>query len=73
MQPNAPVYPEKDMMGIYSSGITIRDHIAIEAMKALITSGTYLGKGTAENPARDLTAAHAYLFADALIAESNKK
>lgn len=49
-------------------GVTVRDHIAIEAMKAIIPSEANEGE-----QAFGSTAYLAYRYADAMIAESNKQ
>lgn len=59
MNPKARVFP-----GNESEGLTIRDYIAIEAMKSLI-SFKHLGSVDC--------ARQAYIYADVLIAQSNKK
>lgn len=70
MKPNDSAYPLPEQRGKHNVefGLTIRDYIAIEAMKALIPS--------AENKFLDATVTvskRAYEYADMLIMESNKK
>lgn len=72
MNPNAPALkiPNRNKVSevheVNYEGITIRDYIAIEAMKGYLSK--YKIDGSMSRIAID-----AYLMADALIAESNKK
>ena len=65
----------KDRIVKVEGGFTIRDYIAIEAMRAILT-GNLVSIGcvtlTEENRL-GLISKRAYQYADALIAESNKK
>jgi hypothetical protein len=70
MNPNAPAFSNPlDRVGV--TGLTIRDYIAIEAMKGLIPTANIHGVG--EKEIQKDVARFSYQFADALIAESNKK
>jgi hypothetical protein len=51
------------------SGLTIRDYIAIKMAQAMLQGDTANGVGCKEEPLAEA----AYLYADALIAESEKK
>ena len=68
MNPNKPFFPITEDIGTDYQGISTRDYIAIEVMKKLIpdqqSSHKYMG---------DYIPYIAYKYADALIAESNKK
>ena len=75
MKPNAPVYPsEARIIGNASyapvSGITIRDHIAIQMAAAVIQARLI---PTREKDHPTFVAETAYCFADALITHSNKE
>jgi len=68
MDPKAPAFGTDGRIcngHFIPAGITVRDHIAIEAMKAII--------GKRPEWHYNKVAEEAYLFANALIAESNKK
>lgn len=54
-----------------NSGINIRDYIAIEAMKGLL-SNTISMRDLKEHAIHQLLSEESYRYADALIAESNK-
>lgn len=79
MNPNKPFYPQIHLgnggSGISEpqNGISIRDYIAIEAMKAIITKSplSIFEKGDLKSCEGVVNGA--YDYADALIAESNKK
>lgn len=68
MDPKHPAFPvHPDIADAnYHKGLTIRDYIAIEAMKAIIASHPDI-----RLPGR--VSEDAYMFADSLITESNKK
>lgn len=69
MNPNKPAFPYEMSS---QSGITIRDYIAIEAMKAIITANPKKNP-LIKIPEEKQVTTLAYIFSDALIAESNKK
>lgn len=80
MNPNAPFHPQtvlNEETGTveHKYGINIRDYIAIEAMKAitLLSLAVKSLEGATGDTVRASIAATAYMLADALIAESNKK
>jgi hypothetical protein len=52
-----------------ASGLTVRDYIAIKMAQAMLQGDTANGVGCKEEPLAEA----AYLYADALIAESEKK
>jgi hypothetical protein len=53
----------------FESGLTVRDYIAIKMAQAMLQGDTANGVGCKEEPLAEA----AYLYADALIAESEKK
>lgn len=72
MNPKSPVFPNEgwDELNKEKNGISVRDYIAIEAMKALIPVVESQVERTGE---RFSVSEQAYIYADALIVESNKK
>ncbi len=75
MEPNQSAFPEitHDFIGgtaLKSSGLTMRDYVAIHTMTG------YLSMFAGENvtpPVPEIAVEMAYKYADALIAQSNKK
>lgn len=63
--------------GQFGVGLTIRDYIAIEAMKGLISNPRTMEILAPESPLKDNIFSKvteiAYIMADTLIVESNKK
>lgn len=75
MNPNAPAFANSSL-GAEGNGLTIRDYIAIEAMKALLIDSEHtdrLFSSVGPKEAKQAICELAFSFADALIAESNKK
>ena len=79
MNPKAPAFPAEFGPQGERSGLTIRDYIAIEAMKSIVTASyenTVSFQKVADAEKQSITALIAqasYDMADILIAESNKK
>lgn len=82
MNPNAPICggipKDENVNPIYAFGLTIRDYIAIEAMKAVMHRTNQNIKSTLESAnalgikVEQAVSEIAYIYADALIAQSNK-
>jgi hypothetical protein len=77
MKPNKQVYPTQDFGGTgittRENGLTIRDHIAIEAMKGLISNqAVIMGISKKQRDIEGAVASISYKYADALIKESLK-
>ncbi len=78
MNPRLPFFPYSHANGNFTNGISIRDYIAIEAMKAMITASHFGCDPDVMLPLADIRfgaviSKKAYGYAEALIAESNKK
>lgn len=69
MNPKASAFPQSYISNDNDRGISTRDYIAIEAMKGMLANPVLSNNphGVVESAER------AYVLADALIAESNKK
>lgn len=80
MKANDPVNPQFKHQGEYglipvSEGLTVRNHIAIEAMKGILASHAHpqsFGTPSTEEEIRKLTS-DSYTIADAMIETSNKE
>jgi hypothetical protein len=66
IEDGGPAFPERDMKGNLSSGMTLRDYFAGQALSSLIRHPDSVGES------EETVAAWAYKAADAMLAERTK-